>query len=288
MEVGEKGLIYLYCVAGKVPKLKEVENLVDSLYFVYHRGLYAIISKVKEREFSEENLKKNLADLEWIKAKASIHEKIIEGVMTKSSVIPFKFATLFNTMDNLKIMLDEHAEKLSTNLKNLADKEEWGVKIYCDIEKLKENFIREDKEILNIDKEINGSTTLTIDPERSRRANSVGPGKAYLLKKKKEELIKDKINNRINKYSQDSFQILKKLCVDVRINRLLPKEVSERKEDMILNSAFLVDKSNVAKFAKVINILKKQYEQQGLNFDCTGPWPPYNFCGLLKEKIHNG
>ncbi len=32
MEAADKNLIYLYCVTGKAPKLKEVENLVDELY----------------------------------------------------------------------------------------------------------------------------------------------------------------------------------------------------------------------------------------------------------------
>ena len=44
-----------------------------------------------------------------------------------------------------------------------------GVKIYCNSEKLKENLMQEDEQLLNIDKEINSSA----------------PGKAYLLKKKK-------------------------------------------------------------------------------------------------------
>ena len=123
-----KDLIYLYCITNKVPKLKEIENLVNKPYFIYHKSLYAIVNKVKESEFDEENLKRNLADLEWIKAKASIHEKAIEGIMKNTCVIPFKFATLFNTEDNLKAMLSQHLEEFKGILKKLEDKEEWGVR----------------------------------------------------------------------------------------------------------------------------------------------------------------
>lgn len=261
-----KELIYLYCVSRKEPNLKGPD--LDNIYTICHQGLYAVTSKVSEDEFSEVNLKKNLANLEWIKEKASMHEEMIEGVMKDACVIPFKFGTIFNTEDNLKTMLDEHAQDFKANLESLAGKEEWGVKIYCDIERLKGSIIKEEVEVLKLDKEI----------------NSASSGKAYFLKKKKEELIKDAINKRINQYGQQSFETLKALSLSAKINKLLPKEVTEREDEMILNSAFLVDKSKVAEFIRVADGLKPKYTDKGLNFDCTGPWPPYNFCNLSKEK----
>ena len=272
MEAAEKDLIYLYCVTKKAPKLKEVKNLVDEPYFVYHPGLYAVVSKVKKSEFSEENLKKNLADLEWIKVEASIHEKVIEGVMKYTCVIPFKFGTIFKTEDNLKAMLEEHVQDLKEKLKNLEGKEEWGVKIYCDIERLKAAVIQEESGILKIEKEINSSSS----------------GKAYFLKKKKEELMKEAVNKRINEYGQESFELFKGLSCEARINKLLPKEVTEREDDMVLNSAFLVDRDKVSEFIHAVDDLKTRYNDKGLNFDCTGPWPPYNFCDLPKEEAQYG
>lgn len=272
MKAAIKDLIYLYCITNKVPKLKEVENLADKLHFVYHLGLYAVVSKVKESEFSEEGLKKNLPDLEWIKVKAGIHEKVIEGIMRHNCVMPFKFATIFNTEDNLKVMLKEHAKEFKTNLKDFEGKEEWGVKIYCDLEKLKNFLIKDNDEILKIDKEIRSSS----------------PGKGFILKKKKEELLKTTVNRKINEYSQDAFERLNKQSLQARINKLLPKEVTERENSMILNAAFLVDKIKVKDFVDIVNTLKAQYNTLGFFFDCTGPWPPYNFCQLSKEKMKNG
>src|SRR3989338_586931 len=240
MEAAEKNLIYLYCVTKKAPKLKGVGNLVDELYFVYHLGLYAVVSKVKESEFSEENLKKNLANLEWVKDRVTVHEEVIEGIMKNSDVVPFKFATIFSNADNLKAMMDKHLEDFKTNLRNLKNKEEWGVKIYCDIEK------------------------------------------------KKEELMKEAVNKRINEYGQESFELFKILSYEARINKLLPKEVTEKEDDMVLNSAFLVDKDKVSEFIHAVDDLKTKYNDKGLNLDCTGPWPPYNFCNLSKGKEQSG
>jgi len=293
----EGSLIYLYCVTNKIPKLsrpaiemkagsrpllhgmagKEVEDLVDTstslsvnpersrgidnAHFLYYQGLYAVTSKVSTDEFSEENLKKNLADLEWIKTKASIHEKVIETIMQNSCVIPFKFGTIFNTEENLKTMLKKHIREFKNTLTYLEGKEEWGVKIYCDIDKLKENLIREDKELLNIDKEI----------------DSASPGKAFILKKKKVELVNTSVNKKLNDYGQLIFEKLNQHGIESRINKLLPKEVTERKEEMILNSAFLIKKNKVENFMKTESALKEIFEEMGLFLDCTGPWPPYNF-----------
>src|SRR3989338_2607705 len=227
MEAAEKNLIFLYCVTKKAPKLKGVGNLVDELYFVYHLGLYAVVSKVKESEFSEENL---------------------------------------------KAMMDKHLEDFKTNLRNLKNKEEWGVKIYRDIERLKGTVIHEESGILKIEKEINSSSS----------------GKAYFLKKKKEELMKEAVNKRINEYGQESFELFKILSYEARINKLLPKEVTEKEDDMVLNSAFLVDKDKVSEFIHAVDDLKTKYNDKGLNLDCTGPWPPYNFCNLSKGKEQSG
>lgn len=264
--IKRKGLIYLYCLTNQIPKLKEAEDLVDNAHFFCHQGLYAVVSNVSSDEFSEENLKKNLADLEWIKTKANVHEKVIETVMKNSCVIPFKFGTIFNTEENLKIMLKKHIREFKDTLKYLEGKEEWGVKIYCDIDKLKENLIREDKELLNIDKEI----------------NSASPGKAFILKKKKVELVSTSVNKKLNDYGQLIFEKLNQHSIDSRINKLLPKEVTERKEEMILNSAFLIKKDKIENFMEAENTLKEIFEEMGIFLDCTGPWPPYNFTNLKK------
>ena len=56
------------------------------------------------------------------------------------------------------------------------------------------------------------------------------------------------------------------------------RHVTERMDDMILNAAFLVEQDKLSAFIREIEILKNQYEGTGFLFDCTGPWPPYNFC----------
>ncbi len=254
-------LIYLYCITNRMPQPKLDGH---GVYSLNHEGLYAVVSKVPEDEFGEENLKKNLSNSEWLKNKACRHEKVVEDVMEDGCAVPFKLATLFKTEDSLRTMLKEHAEKINENLEDFEEKEEWGIKIYCDMERFKRVFLKEDKEIFRIDKEISLSAP--------------GPGKAFLLKKKREALSNELINKIHSEAVQEFLKGLKEKSLRTRFNRLLPRDVTGRRDDMILNAAFLVEKNKLSAFIREIEILKKQYEGTGYLFNCTGPWPPYNFC----------
>jgi len=271
MQMTENQLVYLYCVTNKEPMLKNAEDLVEGLYFVHHKGLYAVTGKVEESDFGEQGLKKNMADLEWVKTNATLHERIIEQVMRNTCVMPFKFGTLFNTGESLKAMLAEYGEEFEAILRKLENKEEWGVKIYCDAEKLKTLSIKDEPEILEIENKISTSS----------------PGKAFFFKKKKTELLAQAANRKINESGQESFELLKELSFEARINKLLPREVTERADDMVLNSAFLVGKDEVGDFINMVDTLKMHHENNGFFIDCTGPWPPYNFCGLSSQKVQN-
>jgi len=266
-------LIYLYCVTSTVPNLTEAEHLVDELYSVNHDGLYAVVSKVKESEFNEENLERNMANLEWIENNVTTHEKVVEGVMQGTCVIPFKFGTMFRTEDNLKTMLAEHADDLRQTLEKLKGAEEWGVKVFYDKEKVKKSLHQEEvAELQQMDEQINSST----------------PGRVFFLRKKRDELLNAAVNDAIAKYGQDSFEMLSRKSIATRRNELLPKEATERKDDMFLNVAFLIEKSRLTQFLLVLDDLKVKYGDMGLSFDCTGPWPPYNFCQLSEGKARYG
>ncbi|HAS17311.1 MAG TPA: hypothetical protein DDX84_03735 [Nitrospiraceae bacterium] len=279
----KKDLVYLYCVTDKKPLLKEEYPItplykkggikdMHGVYSVAHSRLYAVVSKVFEDEFSKENLEKNLNDMKWLKIKVSTHENIIEEVMKENCVIPFKFATLFRTEDNLKACLNEHAEELIENLSYIKGKKEWGVKIYFNMDRLSNFLIKENGEILALDHEIRSSS----------------PGKAFLFRKKKEELIIKMADRMIDRYIQDCINSLNKQSLDICINKLLPKEITDREEKMILNAVFLVKENNVNTFMNTVNRIRRKYEKNGLFVDCTGPWPPYNFCNFYKKGVEKG
>jgi hypothetical protein len=258
----KRQLVYLYCLTHQTLPMNQLKNAGENLYTVYHNNLCAVVEKVDSDEFGESGLKRNLADMTWIKEKVSLHEEIIERVMANVDVIPFKFGIVFNTDDSLKAMLEQHEGELEAILYKITNRQEWGIKIYYNKQKLKENLINDNSEISNIENEIKKSSA----------------GRNYFLRKKIEQITEITLNKKINECGRECFELLEKMSFDACVNRLLPKEVTEREDEMILNSAFLIDKDNATGFQNMVDILKMQYENKGFCLDCTGPWPPYNFC----------
>lgn len=272
MTASDQELIYLYCVTEDAPDLRDLAVLVNKLYWIAHRDLCAVVSNVPEREFNAEALRQNLNNMEWLKQKVMLHEGVIESVMKRSTVVPFKFAAIFRNPNSLTTCLEQHYHALETALVKLKGKEEWGVKIYCDRRKLREALAAGNEAVIRLDQEIAAAS----------------PGKAFLLKKRREDLLGAEAERRLIDDSQDCFDRLSAGSLDARLNACAPGEVTHQKAEMILNAVFLIEALKHSVLKGEVYKLKADYEDKGLRFDCTGPWPPYNFCSLSKEKIHNG
>jgi hypothetical protein len=268
MKKSSKKLYYLYCVTKIKPPKKNIKGIGSRAYPVYAEGVYAITSKVSMDEFDEEGLKKKMADIKWIEEKVHQHEEVIEGIMKESTVVPFKFATIFQAEENIKGKLIECNDEFKQLIAYLDDKEEWGLKIYSELKKFNDTVVKDDDGIRKLDEEIAAS----------------GKGKAYLLKKKKAELIEDIIGRKISAYTRDIFEKLKSMSVESKINKILPKAVTQKNEDMVLNAAFLINKKRMPEFKDALEKLKAEYAGKCLDFDFTGPWPPYNFSSFLNER----
>lgn len=257
-----KDLIYVYCLSQREPNFKDL-NLNGSIYSILYKDLYAVISRVSADEFNEENLKKNLSNMDWLEQKVRAHMKVISQIMNFSTVIPFKFGTVFEKEDNLKKMLEGEVQFFKDKMAELDGKEEWAVKLYCNFETLNKKMNEISDEIKQLDQEIFSSSK----------------GKAFLLKKKRNELIKKEADKKICEYGQHCFDNLKGCAEGAVLNKLLPREVTEKENEMILNSVYLVIKKKVEDFLGLVEELKNKYSEIGFEFDCTGPWPPYNFTG---------
>jgi len=261
-------LIYLYCVTGETPDLREITSL-GNLYWIAHRDLCAVVSNVGELEFNEKVIHQNVDDMEWLKQKVLLHEKVIERVMQQQAVVPFKFATIFRHQDNLTTRLEQNYDSLQKTLLNLKGREEWGVKVYCDRRKLQAALVDEDDPVISLDQEIAAAT----------------PDKAFFLKKQREELVRAEAERKLMEYSRDCFERLSESSLKARLNTCLPGEVTPQKEEMILNAAFLIEPLKHSVLKGAIYKLKADYEDKGLRCDCTGPWPPYNFCQFSNQSL---
>jgi len=274
-----KGL-YLYGVCSSLSqrrillgrkKTKKLSNKDASggigggkVFRIPYQDIEAIVSEVSLKEFGSEEIQRKAAeDLEWIKDKALIHEKATETAMNNSDslIIPMKFGTIFKDRESLTSSLKKDYLKFKNLLKGLKGKEERSVKIYCK-SKLFENEIKKK------------SSTIQSKLEEMK---SLPAGRQYFLEEEINEMAKREAKKSVNNYTSFFLEKFKELAEELKENKILGKELTQRNDPMIFNGAFLVKKEKVDKFQKEIQKLQVEYEKIGFTFESSGPWPPYNF-----------
>jgi hypothetical protein len=261
-------LIYVFCVTDTPPfPGQSIESHGLNSFTI--SNFYIVYKAVPESEFSEVNLKRNLSDIHWLETMAIEHINVINKIMLYSTVIPFKFGTIFNTEESLSKFFTDYADSIEENFLQIKGKEEWSVKIYCDRRKLGEMIDEVSKDAAALEEQIMSSS----------------PGKAYLLKRKKTEFVGLEMDRITKDHGQSYFDDFKNLSESSRLNNIQPSEVTGRGDTMILNAAFLVNKDNVTFFKVTANNLRKKDGDTGFLIETTGPWPPFSFVAI-KEKTH--
>ena len=259
-------LIYVYCISHPPPgPTSEVES--TELKTIAFDGFHIFVKYVSESDFSEENLKRHLSDLEWLETNAREHIRIISMIMADCDVIPFKFGTIFNTIAGLEKFITDYAGSMLENFDHIKGKEEWAVKIYCDRKKMIDQIDLISKEAAEMETQIMASS----------------PGKAFLLRRKKTDFIENEMDRICKKYSQEYYEVLNNQSESTYLNNLLPQEYTGKDTTMILNATFLVNKGKVSAFTGAIEMLKNRDLDTGFYIEESGPWPPFSFI-YIKEK----
>ncbi|MDA8388675.1 MAG: GvpL/GvpF family gas vesicle protein [Nitrospiraceae bacterium] len=257
-------LVYLFCLADKIPERVTGCGGKDLSCF-FNKGFYAVTAGVSGADFRGEDLRRNLNDLKWVEEKVRFHERVVEKMMASSTVIPFQFGTVFETEESLMKMLSEHVDAFTEMFKKLEGKREWGIKIFCD----RKTFARSIEE--------DGHRGVT-----EKEMEILSPGRAFLHNKRRDRLMAERVDAKIEGAGREIYEALAGFGAEVRIGGVFPAEATGREGDMILNAAFLVDNFRAGDFIGEVELLKDKYP--GLEIECTGPWPPYNFCALKEHE----
>ena len=256
--------IYLYGVIEKSNHGFNIKGIdgINNVYDITYHDIAAIVSNVNLDEFGEDTLREKSEDIEWLKKYAQIHMDIIKEIMSYGTFIPFKFCTIFLSRDNIINFLGTNYETLKSELARLNGKEEWSLKVYCDIKKFIENQMKEEIK------------------KMEESAAKKSKGAAYFMKKKLESDIENIAKDKIYSYMDQIYNEIIKQAVDGLKNKLLARELTQKKEPMFLNASYLINKENVNNFINLIENLKKEYSQKNILIEYSGPWPLFSFVKL--------
>jgi len=223
----------------------EVELLVEG-------PLAAVASRVSLAEFDEPAIAENLADPGWLEEKIRAHEQVLERTLANASVAPFRFCTIYRSEAELRRLLAERAVELTAALRQVEGRVELGVKAFVDPAQFAEGI-----------------------PDAGRAES----GRAYMERRLAERRGAEELERFAAGLAETSHARLLGAAEAGTLLRVHPRELSGRRDEMLLNGAYLVDTGDES-LRRAVDDLRRDYAGLGVTFEVTGPWPPYNFVGI--------
>jgi hypothetical protein len=252
---------YVYCIvpAGELPALEGLAGIDPSFEIgcVADDGLSAVVSRIRSQEFAADALKRNLEDLAWLERTARAHDAVLARVLAGNAVVPLRLCTTFADQDGVRQVLRREHEPLVAALRRVRGRAEWSVKVLADP----------------------GAVQSTVRERSSSLAEAEEPaaGHAYFARKRLERAAQEDARASIEQAAEETDARLRAHAADA--TRLPPqaRQLSGRPGEMVLNGAYLVERSSAAKFAALTEALDARHRGIGLALELSGPFAPYNF-----------
>jgi hypothetical protein len=257
-EPGE--LLWAYCVlraADPIPPELEGVDPAHAPERVEAASLAVIVSRVPRAQFGEEPLRRNLNDLGWLERVARAHETVLDRVLAAGAIVPLRLCTLYESEDSARQMLEREREALLAALDALAGRQEWGVKVLVDPDKLMAHA-RDRSEQPDEPPDLTG-------------------GGAYMLRRRAERRAREVADSLAAELAGQVHARLEDWAIDAVTRPPQNRDLSGHEGDMVLNAAYLVEADRVGELRELVAELERHHRELGAHVELTGPWPPYNF-----------
>ena len=259
--------LYVYCVgehAALAPLFDaDVPGAIEDgrgLELIEAGGLAAVVSRVPLSDYGEDALASRLADATWTATRAIRHERVVEHFARRIAVVPLRFGTIYLRREPVAGVLAERGAQLRAGLARLEGREEWGLNVYVERARLREEVTRVSARLR----------------ELGERAESSPPGQAYLLRKKIEAMREEEARAETKRITFEIEAALAAACDGAARLRVLKDEATAQGE-LAARLAFLVARTRFDEFREAAERLAEEHVPLGFSFELTGPWPAYNF-----------
>lgn len=224
---------------------------------------YMITSPVDLDEYGEGQIEKRLEDMVWVEEKVRIHFNVTRLLAKDQTVIPMKFCTIFLNEESLKSFVSKYLNRIKEAFEYFKGKEEWTFKVFCDRKKFLDTQMEKEKD------------------ELEKQLTNTSKGAAYFMKKKLVISLEEKAREKINRIKDVLWKELSEKADKAKLNKNLSTQVTELKEEMILNTALLLACEKVTEILNWLSEKEKELENLNMYVEFKGPWPFYNFTSLF-------
>ncbi|MDO9122919.1 MAG: GvpL/GvpF family gas vesicle protein [Deltaproteobacteria bacterium] len=241
---------YIYCIIETEGKMERfgpigVGGRGDEVYTIRFDNIAAVVSNspIKKYSVARENL--------------IPHECAIEEVMKTHTVLPVRFCTIAEDEGKVRKILEKEHERFLGLLKDIEGKKELGLKA----------VFKEDA--------IYGSILADYDEirmEKEKMAKEPPSAHAHQKLMQIGKMVEAALEEEKAKCKETILSNLEPLALAVKINNAYG-------ERMIINAAFLVEKTKEAAFDQKVNELADKYGDK-ITFKYVGTLPPFNFVNI--------
>lgn len=250
--------IYIYGIIPNFYSAEMFRSLVNTgIYTIAYQNISAIVSE-------RENVPFDYLDRETLGHLLVDHQKTIEDMMGKgfNMLIPMRLGTMVNSKEEVfKILANGHDLIVDTlnKIEHLTEIDlavTWTnfsdtikeIALHHDIIALKEEILKTGEAISQIDQIKIGM------------------------------LLEEKFKEKNTSVELDILNSLSSFSKDIKMHEVM-------NDQMITNSAYLINRNNKEKFEQVLDRLDEEYNGM-LNFKMVGPLPCYSFYTLEVKELN--
>jgi len=221
----------------------------DQVYGINYNGITAVVSNSPVVEY------------EARRVNMIAHEKVLEEMMKKFTVLPVRFSTIsgYNDDEGILRIMEKEYNNFNDLLIRMEGKKELGIKV-----------LAYEQEALMYQSIINKYNDIRILRDKLM---DLPADKSHYQRMKIGEMVAEALKKETENYKKVILDVLNPLAEEVKINK-------NYGEMMILNAAYLIKNSSEAAFDKAVSDLDQKYGNL-MTFKYVGTLPPYNFVNLV-------
>jgi len=216
----------------------------------------AVVSRLDAGEYSAEVIDLRMNDLAWVAEQGVAHERVVAWFIDHAEILPAPLFTLYSSEDALRGVIYAQRERLERELTRLRGLREWDLKVSYDRQLLARNAGKYSDEVAAIDREMAAAS----------------PGKQYLLKRKRDDLLRDGLAETARRLAMQVLDEVRSCATELVT---LPPPTEET--PVVLNAALLVAAQQDAALVERLERARRNWQDAGLEIEFSGPWAPYRF-----------
>lgn len=198
------------------------------------------------------------ADLVANQVNAFAFARVIEILEMHYPLLPMRFGSVMESTDSILKMLEKNYPEFRNNLQKVKNKSEFGLKIFCDTEKLKAELKLK-------------SEAVSESSQKSVAESKDSVYREYINQKLKAHRLEETLMGYIDSIIAEFTEFLVELDAVKKIKKMTTATT-------IIDAVFLLEKDKKAELIQAIEDLQRKYT--GLNFILTGPWPAFSFVDI--------